>query len=231
MIGFIGAMDEEIAELVKLMSEVKKEEISKVEFYKGKLSDVDCVLTKSGVGKVAAAMSTTILFENFDIEGVVNIGTAGGLREDQEVLDVVISNIVAHHDMDISVFGYPLGFNQDYTAYKADDKYIEIMKNIIEKEDRVFIGNIASGDSFIHREDQIELINKNFPGALCAEMEAAGIAQVCKHYKKPFIVIRSLSDITIKEGNDLDFNTYVSLASKRSALWCEKFIEELKNQA
>jgi adenosylhomocysteine nucleosidase len=176
-------------------------------------------------------MSTTILFENFDIEGVVNIGTAGGLREDQEVLDVVISNIVAHHDMDISVFGYPLGFDQDYTAYKADDKYIEIMKNIIEKEDRVFIGNIASGDSFIHREDQIELINKNFPGALCAEMEAAGIAQVCKHYKKPFIVIRSLSDITIKEGNDLDFNTYVSLASKRSALWCEKFIEELKNQA
>ena len=155
------------------------------------------------------------------------IGTAGGLDPNNEVLDVIISDVVAHHDMDVSVFGWPLGFNQDKTAYKADRGYIEIMNRIISENDRVFIGNIASGDSFIHRQDQIDLINKNFPNALCAEMEAASIAQVCKHYKKPFIVIRSLSDITVKKGNDIDFKTYVSLASKRSALWCEKFIKEL----
>ena len=231
MIGFIGAMDEEINELLKLMDNYEKKIISNMDFYKGKLSGVDVIITKSGVGKVYAAMCTTILLENFDISGVVNIGTAGGLSHDEQVLDVVISDKVAHHDMDVSVFGWPLGFEQDKTCYKANDDYIKIMKKIIEKEDRVFIGNIASGDSFIHRDDQIDLINKNFPNALCAEMEAAGVAQVCKHYDIPFIVIRSLSDITVKEGNDLDFNTYVSLASKRSAVWCKKFIKEIKNQA
>ena len=101
------------------------------------------------------------------------------------------------------------------------------LKEIIEENDRVFIGNIATGDSLIHKEEQVDLINKNFPTTLCAEMEAAGVAQVCKNYNKPFIVIRSLSDITLSKGNELDFTTYVEIASKRSALWCKKFIEKL----
>ena len=37
----------------------------------------------------------------------------------------------------------------------------------------------------------------------------------------------SLSDITLSKGNELDFTTYVEIASKRSALWCKKFIEKL----
>ena len=36
-----------------------------------------------------------------------------------------------------------------------------------------------------------------------------------------------LSDITLSKGNELDFTTYVEIASKRSALWCKKFIEKL----
>ncbi len=227
MIAFIGAMEEEITQLLDLMENVEKKKISNVDFYEGVLSNHKVVLTKSDVGKVAAAMTTTILFENYDIDGVVNIGTAGGIDPSLKVLDVIISDRVAHHDMDVSVFGWPLGFNQDKTSYKSDENYIKIMKEIIEENDRVFIGNIATGDSFIHKEEQVDLINKNFPTTLCAEMEAAGVAQVCKNYNKPFIVIRSLSDITLSKGNELDFTTYVEIASKRSALWCKKFIEKL----
>ena len=39
------------------------------------------------------------------------------------------------------------------------------------------------------------------------------------------LLIRSLSDIAIKEGNDLVFEEYAKLAAKRAAEWTEKIIE------
>lgn len=44
-------------------------------------------------------------------------------------------------------------------------------------------------------------------------MEAASIAQVCAHYGVPFVVVRSLSDITLKEGNEMTFEEYAQKAS------------------
>lgn len=226
MIGFIGAMDEEVAELVNLMDEHVKKMISGIEFYEGIIDKQHCVVLKSGIGKINAAMATAILFENYKISGIVNIGTAGGLKENEQVLDVIISDRVANYDLEVP--GWDKGFHSDKTAYKADDRYIEIMKEIISANDRVYIGDIASGDAFISNDRQIQKILKDYPEALCAEMEAAGIAQVCKHYRIPFIVIRSLSDIAVTEGNELDFDTYIKSASKRSALWCKEFITKLK---
>lgn len=228
MLAFIGAMDLEVEAFLERMTNIQKLEISQVDFYKGKLSEIECIVMRSGVAKVAAALSTTILFEHFDIDGVVNIGTAGGLNINQEVLDVVVSEKVAYHDIDVPDPYWPKGFDQNKTCFKADEHYVNVIKEITsENKDRVWFGNIVTGDGFIYREDQIERIQREYPGALCAEMEGAAIAQVCRHYNKPFIILRSLSDITHKQNNEITFDEYAIKASQRSASWCEKFIKRI----
>lgn len=223
MLAFIGAMELEVQEFLKRMEDVKKHDISHIDFYTGKLAGIECLVMRSGVAKVAAAISTTIMFEHFKIDGVINIGTAGGLDMKEEVLDVVVSTRVAHHDIDVP--GWDVGFDQERNSFIADQKMIDCLKSIVDESDRVWFGDIATGDCFIYREDQIQRIMKDYPTALCAEMEGAAIAQVCRHYQCPFVIIRSLSDITHKEGNELSFDEYAEKASSRSALWCEKFIQ------
>lgn len=227
MIAFIGAMSEEINEFLKIMDSYNEKTISNVLFYEGYINDEKCVLLKSGVGKINAAMTTTILLENYDVEGVVNIGTAGGLKDYLQVLDVVVGDRVANYDADVP--GWDRNFSSEKLAFKADEKYIDIMKKIIEEEEnRIYIGGIASGDSFVCKDEQVDYILSFFPDALCCEMEACGVASVCKNYDIPFIIIRSLSDIAVKENNSIAFEEYVSKASVRSAVWCKEFIKKLR---
>lgn len=57
-IGIIGAMDIEVEELINSMDDIKKETISRIDFYEGRLQDKDVVVAKCGVGKVHAAVCT-----------------------------------------------------------------------------------------------------------------------------------------------------------------------------
>jgi adenosylhomocysteine nucleosidase len=231
MIAIIGAMQQEVDQLLALCQHVEKRVIHGSHFYLGKLSSVDVVVALSGVAKVAASMTTTCLLENFDIKGVINIGTAGGLKSEQEVLDVVVSTEVAHHDVDITAFGIKRGFGERF-SYKADPGYVEVISKMVnDNEHRVWIGPMVSGDQFIHRKEQVDQILTDFPDANCVEMEAAAIAQVCDHYKIPFVVIRSLSDIAVRDDNHLSFEEYLSVAAKRSAQWVYEAIEEIAAHA
>ena len=223
MLAIIGAMDEEVIALLDRMSDVIKKEVSNVTFYEGLLAGKKVIVSKSGVGRCQSTISTTVLFENFDIDGVINFGTAGGLQNDLKVLDVIVSDHVVNYDAD--VVDWPKDYDNTKLAYKADEHYISIIKKIIDNDARVFVGNIATGDTFVHLPKQIARIKENYPDALCAEMEGASIAQVCYHYQKPFVIIRSLSDITVNGNSVESFSEYLKLASERSAIWCENFVK------
>ncbi len=231
MIGIIGAMQEEVNEILALCENIEELTIHKNKFYKAKLNGNDVVVVLSGIGKVLSSISTTLLLQNFEIEGVINIGTAGGLQKGQKVLDVVVSDKVCYHDYDLYVehWSYRKGFDYEPALFKADSNYINIVKKIIEdNNDRVWIGPTVSGDMFVNKQSQIDKILSEYPEALCSEMEAASIAQTCEIFDTPFVIIRSLSDITVEEGNDLTFDEYVSKASVRSAYYTAKFIDVLK---
>ena len=226
MIAIIGAMDEEVAEVFKLMDTKETQTISGIDFVLGTLNHKDVCVFQSGVGLTNAAMRTTIAFENFDIEGLVNIGTAGGLGDHVEILDVIISTKVAYHEFDITVFGNPRDFSDDNRfCYKANQEYINIAKECIE--DRVLVGPMVSGNQFISKLEQIENIEKYYPETLCADMEAASIAHVCDFYQKPFIILRSISDHVKHHENNLSFEEYLQEASKRSAEFVYKFLAKL----
>ena len=89
-IAIIGAMEEEVALLRDAMEVEEVRTIAHVEFTKGKLNHREVVLLKSGIGKVNVAIATTLLFEQYNIDYVINTGSAGGLHEEANIGDVVI---------------------------------------------------------------------------------------------------------------------------------------------
>ena len=91
MLGIIGAMDEEVAKIKEQMRDVTITETAGMEFFEGKLSGKDCVVVRSGIGKVNAGMCTQILADKFGVDAVINTGIAGSLRAEINIGDVVLS--------------------------------------------------------------------------------------------------------------------------------------------
>ena len=185
MIGIIGAMQLEVDEILQVSDKYEEKAIHGIKFYEAEIKGIEVVVMLSGIGKTNAAVSTTLLLDNYDIDLVLNIGTAGGMQEYEEVLDVIVSTKVAHYDFEVP--NWPRGFNYDPTdpsivtptLFLASRKHVDIISKYIGEDSRVFTGPVASGDQFIYREDQYKKILADYPEALCAEMEGASIAQVC----------------------------------------------------
>jgi adenosylhomocysteine nucleosidase len=227
MIAIIGAMEEEVEMIKKNISELKESKYQSLVFYNGMIKNKEVVLMKSGIGKVHATFATTVLFEHFNIELVINIGTAGGVKPDAEILDLVLGNKVCYHDVDVTAFNYQYGQVPECPLYFESNKKLLTLAEKVLKEEEINYhkGLIASGDAFIHNEKQIEAIKSYFPDVLAVEMEACAIGHICHIYEKPFIIMRALSDIAGKKS-ELSFDNYLIASANNSA----KFVLKLLNQ-
>ncbi|MCI5774361.1 MAG: 5'-methylthioadenosine/adenosylhomocysteine nucleosidase [Erysipelotrichaceae bacterium] len=225
MIAIIGAMEEEVKAILELTTECKQKIIHGIDFYEAKLAQRDVVIMRSGVAKCAATLSTTILFEHYDIEGVINIGTAGGLDDTMQVLDVVVSTHVCNYDLDVP--GWDKDIHNPKVSFKANEAYVKKALEIIGEDEHVHVGLVATGDTFVHEPWQIKRIKDAYPAALCAEMEGSAIGQVCQHYQKPFVIIRSLSDVCTQGNSVISFEEYLAKASVRSAMWTQQFVASI----
>src|SRR5690625_7188639 len=88
-IGIIAAMDEEIVYLKNKLTITNETKIAQSLFIEGELADRKVVLLKSGIGKVNAAMSTTILHEKFK-PNLVEIGRASCRERIRKSVDVAV---------------------------------------------------------------------------------------------------------------------------------------------
>lgn len=228
-IGVIGAMEEEVELLRNQLANTSVREIANSEFTTGTYKGQELILLKSGIGKVNAAMTTTILMQEFKPDLVLNIGSAGGFDEELEVGAVVISDEVRHHDVDATVFGYELGqVPQMPAAYTANKELIELAVQAVEEigEHQHAVGLIATGDSFMSDPERVALVKQQFPEMKAAEMEAAAVAQVCFQYDTAFVVIRALSDIAGKESS-VSFDEFLPVAAKHSTEIVLRVIEKM----
>jgi adenosylhomocysteine nucleosidase len=227
-IGIIGAMEEEVKILRDAMTNKKVETIANSEFISGTLNGKEVILLRSGIGKVNAAMTTSILIQTYQPDYIINTGSAGGLNPELQVGDVVISTEVRHHDVDVTAFGYEYGqVPQLPPAFKANQKLAEIAwKSSQELNVQTVKGLIATGDSFMNDPVKVEAIKDKFNDLQAVEMEAAAIAQVAYQFGVPFVIIRSLSDIAGKES-DISFEQYLDQAAKNSADLVMKIVTNL----
>lgn len=229
LIAIIGAMEEEVALIKDWMVELKTQSIAGCEFYQGKLDGVDVVLLQSGIGKVNAAVSTTLLLSKFAPSKVINIGSAGGYAQSLSVGDVVISDQVCHHDVDVTVFGYAMGQVPGMPAtYAADTGLVAEAKAAVARLDLVKaeVGLIGTGDSFMQDPVRVEKVRADFPALLAVEMEAAAVAQVCVKFETPFVVVRALSDIAGKESSQ-SFEEFLVVAAKNSSQMVREMLKAL----
>lgn len=225
MIAIIAAMQKEIDEMLLLCENAVEKQLVNTTVYEAELAGKAVVLCLSGVGKVNAAISTTILCQHYPLEAILNIGTAGGLKADEHVLDVVISDRVVQHDFDTSGIDGKSGYG---LFYEADHKLLEITRKVLDElAIPNHVGMVATGDQFIHEDVQIKRILTLYPESICAEMEAGGIAQAAVYNKVPFIVLRSLSDVAVNDDSPMDFIKYVSVASRRSAEFTKEIVSVL----
>ncbi|WP_394153017.1 5'-methylthioadenosine/S-adenosylhomocysteine nucleosidase [Vibrio maritimus] len=229
-IGVIGAMEQEVSILKAALTNLEETKKGGCTFFTGQLHNVDIVLLQSGIGKVAAAVGTTILLSDYQPDVVINTGSAGGFESSLNLGDVVISTEVRHHDADVTAFGYEIGqMAGQPAAFTADQKLMDVAeKALAQMEDKHAVrGLICTGDEFVCRPERQAFIRENFPGVIAVEMEASAIAQTCHQFDTPFVVVRAISDVADKES-PMSFEEFLPLAAQSSSEMVVKMVELLK---
>lgn len=227
-IGIIVAMEEEREAILNIMTDVKVEQVYNLRFLKGKIQGRNCILVKSGVGKVNAARTTQIVLNQFNIQYVINVGAGGSINGLLNIGDVLIGKEVVQHDFDITAFGHSKGYitgvgDRIICNRELVNELEQIIQSMPERSYQIKIGVIATGDIFCTEPWMKDKIRAKFDADV-VDMECAAIAQVCYLDNVPFMVIRSISD-TPNGENASTFDENLKLASKRCANILKEFLK------
>jgi adenosylhomocysteine nucleosidase len=231
MLGIMGAMPEEVEDIVQMMTDRIEVNLAMRTFHIGRILNKECVVVFSRWGKVAASITATVLIQHFKVEEILFSGLAGSMRPEIRVGDLVIGRKFYQHDMDarpfMEEFELPLlgikHIESGQTEIKHADARIrhglrtgqflsELSKAQLEKfgirTPTVWVGDIASGDCFFSDTKEKAALISKLPGLACVEMEGAALAQVAFEHKIPFTVIRTISDAA-DDHSVLDFTSFV----------------------
>lgn len=206
-------MEPELAALRPLLEERRVETIGGRRLHHGRLLGHEVVLTLSGIGKVAAAMTTTLLIERCGVRGLLFTGVAGGLAEAVRVGDVVVATDVLQHDLDCSPL-FPRHHIPDLgrAALGCDGALVEALvaaASEIGRVGSVHRGLVVSGDRFVSTAAESTALRSLLPQALAVEMEGAAMAQVGASYGVPCAMVRTISDRADDQAH-LDFTRFLA---------------------
>ena len=232
-IGIISAMDNEISLLLEEAKIEKKDTIGGIDYYRGTLRGKDVVITRSGIGKIRASSGVTTMLNDYNIKEVYFTGIAGGLLDEEKVLDVIIADKLVEHDYGrltnegfIWTGGDPGKGGDAGEYYNCDKDLVDLAYNCaleVMGKEHVFKGTIATGDQFIASEDYVYTLREKFDAYAC-EMEGASIAVVCQNYDVPLVVIRALSDKADGKAHE-SYDNFGDLAAENSSKIVLKMLE------
>ena len=143
----------------------------------------------SGMGIPSAVLYLHELFNFYDVEAVIRVGTAGALRDDINVRDVVIAMSASTNSSFGDLFGFPGRLAPTADFEMLHDAYT-ISK---EKGSSVKVGNVFTTDLFYNPNTEVPALARDY-GMLCVEMETAGIYLEAMNSKKKALSILSISD-------------------------------------
>lgn len=152
---------------------------------------------------------------------VINTGVAGGARGGAGVLDVVVADRVAYHDVwcgEGTKPGQAAGCPEAFECV-LDDSVFEGLD--------VRRGLIASGDRFISTAAEVDAIKAVWPDAVAVDMESAAIAHVCYVKCVPFAVVRVISDTPGEADNISQYENFWTDAPERTFAVVKDIIDRL----
>jgi adenosylhomocysteine nucleosidase len=211
MIAIIAALPDELAAIEEAASaegRLDERVVAGHRLRTGRLCGREVVLALSGVGKVAAASTATVLVER--ASAVIMVGTAGGLGAGVEPGDVVVAAELLQHDLDArplwgrwvvpSLGAARLPADRALTGALAAAAEVVVGRHRPDLDElglgtpHWHLGLVASGDVFVATAEESQRLRTDLPDALAVEMEGAALAQVCAAAGVPFAVARTISD-------------------------------------
>jgi adenosylhomocysteine nucleosidase len=214
-------MHEELGALLPGLRDAQRVTLAGRDFHRGTLAGQPVVLVLSGIGKVAAATTATLLIQEFAAQALVFTGVAGGLGAGVHVGDVVLARELLQHDMDASPlfprFEVPLtGRSRFATDAALSDglraqRYFASIPHAAAPATaaRLHKGLVISGDRFVSSAAEVQTLRALLPQALAVEMEGAALAQVCADFGRPCAVLRTISD-RADDSAHVDFSRFIA---------------------
>ena len=214
-IGIIVAMDKELRQLQQV--------------FKGS----DILIQKCGIGKINAALGAQRMINEFHPDCIISSGCAGGNGDDVNVQDVVYSTELCYHDVycgtaidNTTVFGQVQGLP---ARYKPDAFLIEKAQQLSTLTPQLTIhgGLVVTGDWFVDSKNKMREIVSLFPELKAVDMESCAIAQTCFINKVPFISLRLISDIPLRDTDASQYHNFWDTVAENSFQVTKTFVETL----
>jgi adenosylhomocysteine nucleosidase len=210
-VAVVSAMHEELQALHADLHGARIVRAAGRDFHHGSLHGHEAVLVLCGIGKVAAATTTALLLDRFDVEALLFTGVAGGLGDGVQPGDVVIADTLLQHDLDASPifprWEVPL---TGKARFAADVPWSDrLARAALSSGHSVHRGLVVSGDRFVSTSLESAALRADLPDALAVEMEGAAVAQVCHDFARPFAVMRTISD-RADDSAHVDFSRFVA---------------------
>ena len=143
----------------------------------------------SGMGMPSIGIYSYELFNFFDVQNIIRIGSAGALNKDVKIRDLVFGMGASTNSNYASQYGIP-GTYAPIASYP-------LMKEAIHQAEllsaRYHVGNVLSSDTF-YNDDKTANDAWQKMGLLCIEMEAAALYMNAARCGKNALAILTISD-------------------------------------
>jgi len=210
----LGAFSDEVAMLEQSLSGAQSQTVQGIRFVTGSLKGRRVVIASSGVGKVNAAMSATLLIDHFKPAEVLFTGIAGSVNPELHPGDIVIGVKTAQHDLGTLTHAgierrgarSPVDGQRGPVFLEADSRLVSQAESAARgirldkiqtseglRAPRAVRGVIVTGDVFVASPAKAKELREELK-ADAVDMESAAVAQVCRLLGVPWLVIRSVSD-------------------------------------
>lgn len=229
-IGIIVAMDKEFAQLVKLLDNATTTEHNHKTFVTGRMGQHTLIIQQCGIGKVNSTIGAVEMIDQYEPNLVISTGVAGGADPTLEVQDVVIGTEYTYHDAycgDANAYGQLQGMPARYTVAQCVTDAIE--NTIAESNVNIRKGLTVSGDWFVDSREKMSKIMKQFPEALAVDMESCSIAQTCYVYGVPFVSMRIISDVPLRDTKAAMYFDFWDRLADQSFGVTRLFLENIKD--
>ena len=234
--GILGAFDAEVEYLLSVATNKTGKVIQQVRFTEAELGGKKVVIAQTGIGKVNAAITTTLMIEHFMPREIIFTGIAGGTNAGLAPGDIVVGTRIAYHDygtltpdsLEVRATKNAFTAKENPLYYTCDKKLVDLAVLASaevklgklktsggERYPKVITGTIVTGDVFVASAKAVRELRRRF-NADATEMEGAAVAQVCLQQSQPFIVVRSLSD-NASSGSMDEVKQFYKLAAENSA--------------
>jgi purine-nucleoside phosphorylase len=162
-----------------------------VQGYTGLYKGVKVSVMASGMGMPSMGIYSYELFNAFDVENIIRIGSMGSIKEDVNLKDIVVATSASTNS------NYGKNFHLDGTiSAAASYKLIKIVDKVSERlklQEKVKFGQILSSDTFYTDEPGADLKWAKM-GVIGIEMEGYSLYLNAARAGKNALVLTTVSD-------------------------------------